>query len=503
MAVRILIRSGRAPHEPVGLEAAHAYRGVGTFSTNTGNLLFQDAVYRTLTGPDTELVVDSLGAERRGIDQAYIDRVNAEFDLVVLPLANAFRDDFVTPLTRLTSVIEGLRIPVVVTGIGAQLPLDGDPRAAGPTVDEATVGFVRAVLERSQSIGVRGEITRDYLTHLGFDADRIDLVGCPSLHLAPGAVVAPRTARLDREARVALNLTPSVPAARELLELNHSRYPNLTYLAQDNETLGLLLWGEEFTAPPGMPGTLDHYLCVEDKVRVIIDPAPWVEYLASQDFACGTRIHGNVAALLAGRPALALAHDSRTLELCRFHGIPFLELAADGTSGGTSLDAADLAERADVTAFNAARRPNHGAWLAFLDRNAVPHGEGLDPGYEAELARVRFAPPAGPLTHAGPGELASRLRWLHQGRAGDALRTHGAYEPVFIPEGGRERDVPARIAPVRRTASDAVARVKALEREVARLRRQVDKLSEPKPTIRQRVLRRLRRLAGRPTVPGR
>mgnify|MGYP001451517709 CR=1 FL=1 len=63
--------------------------------------------------------------------------------------------------------------------------------------------------------------------------------------------------------------------------------------------------------------------------------------------------------------------------------------------------------------------------------------------------------------------------------------------------------MPARIAPVRRTASDAVARVKVLEREVARLRRQVDKLSEPKPTIRQRVLRRLRRLAGRPTVPGR
>ena len=115
---RILIRAGRPPHQPVPLEAAHAYRGVGTISTNPGNLLFQDAVYRTLATPDTHLVVDSLSTERRGMTRAHIARINDEFDVFVVPLANAFRDDFVQPLRRLTDVIEQLNIPVVVTGVG-------------------------------------------------------------------------------------------------------------------------------------------------------------------------------------------------------------------------------------------------------------------------------------------------------------------------------------------------------------------------------------------------
>ena len=496
MPTRILIRAGRAPHEAVGLEAAHAYRGVGTISTNTGNLLFQDAVYRTLVTPDTELTVDSLASERRGVNQAYIDRINDEFDLVVLPLANAFREDFLTPLERLAGVVEGLKVPVVVTGIGAQLPLDGDPRHQDERIDDAARRFVGAVLERSASIGVRGDLTRDYLVYLGFDAERVDVIGCPSLHVGIDVEAVRPAGGLDAGSRIALNLTPGVAAARQLLEVNHPRYPKLTYLAQDNPTLGLLLWGEEFPAPPGMPGSLEHPLVREDKIRVVVDPARWIEFLAGQDFACGTRIHGNVAALLAGRPAYVLAHDSRTLELCRFHQIPHLALTAAGEAPGESLDAADLYERTDLAAFNAARRPNHAAWLQFLDRNQVPHGARLDPDYEAGLAQVRFAEPARPLSHATPEELAARLRWLHQGRAGDALRTHGAYEPPFVPPGGRELAVPERVANVRRVADDAVARAKVLEREVAVLRKQVAKLMEPKPTRWQRVQRRLRRAFG-------
>jgi len=498
VAFRILIRAGRPPHQRVGVEAAHAYRGVGTLSTNTGNLLFQDAVYRTLVGPDTELVVDSLGSERRGVNQAYIDRINDEFDMVVLPLANAFRDDYLTPLGRLTTVVEGLTVPVVVTGIGGQLPLDGDPRHSRPEIDEAATRFVRAVLERTESIGVRGDLTTGYLEHLGFDTDRIDIIGCPSLHVSPpDTVVAKSDAPLTADSRVALNLTPGVPAARTLLEHNHPRYPNLTYLAQDNPTLGLLLWGEEFATAPGMPGTLDHYLCTEDKIRVIVDPAPWLDFLRTQAFACGTRIHGNVAALLAGTPAFVLAHDSRTLELCRYHRIPYLQLDADGTAGGASLDVADLYERTDLTEFNAARTKGYQTWRTFLDRNHVPHGDTLDPDYEDALSAVTFAPPVRPIIHLSPADLVSRLRWLHQGRRGDEVRTQGAYQPDFIPEGGREIDVLDRLATLRTKAQDTAVRTRDLEREVARLTKQVAKLMEPKPTFGQRVRRRLHALTGR------
>lgn len=496
MSKRILIRTGRAPHQSVRVEAAHAYRNVGTYSTNTGNLLFLDAIYRTLVSPDTELVPDSMGSERRGLDQAYIDRINDEFDMVVLPLANAFRPDFLNPLTRLATLVEGLKIPVVVPCVGGQARLGADPLTTDPEVNQASHRFISAVLERSHSIGIRGELTLEYLVGLGFEADRFEIVGCPSLHVSePNTMVHNPTGRLSTNAKVAINLTPQVPAAQELLDHSLGHYPNLTYLAQDHETAALLLWGEPFEAAPGMPGSLDHPLITENKIRLITDPRPWLDFLSDHEFVAGTRIHGNIAALLAGVPALTLAHDSRTLELCRFHQIPHLEL--DQAGNADTVDLAELAERTDLAAFNQVREPNRQRWLEFLEHNDLPHSGELDADYESKLADVHFPEPVQPLSWASGAELASRMNWLRQGSRGDAVRTQGAYQPPIIPEGGRQLDTLERIARVRDAQSAANKRLKALESQLARLTKRVDKLYEPRPTFTQRVSRKLKRIFSR------
>ena len=52
-------------------------------------------------------------------------------------------------------------------------------------------------------------------------------------------------------------------------------------------------------------------------------PWPWLRRTSAQlDFVFGTRIHGNVAAILAGTPAFVLAHDTRTLELASYFEHP-------------------------------------------------------------------------------------------------------------------------------------------------------------------------------------
>ena len=51
-------------------------------------------------------------------------------------------------------------------GVGSQASLNGVSKGAG-IEQPATTRFVRAVLNRSPSIGVRGEQTRDYLKSLG------------------------------------------------------------------------------------------------------------------------------------------------------------------------------------------------------------------------------------------------------------------------------------------------------------------------------------------------
>ncbi len=99
-------------------------------------------------------------------------------------------------------------------------------------------------------------------------------------------------------------------------------------MAQNIQTLELMLHG---TYPmgkkgtmlrTGVPVTLEHPLIRQNRVRFFLDPKAWFAHLANYDFSFGTRIHGNIAALLAGTPALLLAHDSRTLELAHYSRDP-------------------------------------------------------------------------------------------------------------------------------------------------------------------------------------
>jgi len=62
-----------------------------TIGMNVGNLLFGQAVYRTLSVPGTDIVPNGYLTTRSGVEDKYIQRINDEFDGFVVPLANAFR----------------------------------------------------------------------------------------------------------------------------------------------------------------------------------------------------------------------------------------------------------------------------------------------------------------------------------------------------------------------------------------------------------------------------
>ena len=117
----------------------------------------------------------------------------------------------------MTKVIEKLKIPVVVLGAGLQSPL---PYAAGKerVFDDTVKAFAAAVLDRSPTIGVRGEYTQDYLQRLGFRD--IEVIGCPSMFLRGDQLsVTKRVPSLTPESRIAFNLTRRVDrdgAARDL-----------------------------------------------------------------------------------------------------------------------------------------------------------------------------------------------------------------------------------------------------------------------------------------------
>jgi hypothetical protein len=481
---KILIRAGKRPDASLSPEASLAASKFGVFGTNSGNLLFSAAVFRALSVPGVEVVPDSLLLERAAPTDADVDRINAEFDAYVVPLANAFRPQFLGALRRLTAFLERLTIPVVVVGVGVQLPIDGDSSAVSAELKDGVLAFAKAVLDRSSSIGVRGEVTARFLRDLGLPDDAVDVIGCPSIYDAgPGLTLARRTDRITADSRIAFNTALANPGAGRFVERLTEAFPNAVFIGQSNLELELLLWGTPIARQqPGVPATVEHRLYREDRLRFFVDPSTWVRYLGGRDFSIGARIHGNVAALLAGTPAVVLAADARTLELADYHAVPYRV----SPSLDMDLDVARVYDEVDLDAFNRRVPENFARYTAFLDRNGLAHGAG-DPTATAEFdARVTaqaFPGPVGtPMGRDGVRLLLDRLQWLRQTSPTDDVRVREEYIPPFAPSGSTRRPTP-------------------LERRVTELERTVQRMEARPASLVGRLPQRLRRHATRFVKP--
>lgn len=417
---RILLRSFKDPFRAATAEETLAKNLIGD---NVGNLVFSQATYRLLATRDTEVSTSRLS-------KANAQRINARYDHLVIPLANAFRVSFLSALDGLSDLIEQLTIPVSVVSVGAQATVEGSYKDAAD-VAPSVRRFVRAVLDRSPSIGVRGEFTRDYLRDLGFGDEHVEVVGCPSLYMfGPNLSVKRKLESLTERSRIALNVSPYVKSVGSIAIDHAQRYPNLTYLAQNRDTLALLLHGaypdvnHRKNAALGVPVSLEHPLIREDRVRFFLDPYTWITTLADYDFSFGTRIHGNIVAVLAGTPGLVLAHDSRTLELAKYHHIPWRRLTPE-----VRLDAAELYAEADWEPMNAAHSSNWERFAAFLSKHGLRHVyEDGDGGaeFDAALAAVDFPPPVRTLMGAEPEELYAMKLALADCRSSSSPPEHSS-----------------------------------------------------------------------------
>ena len=435
---RLLVRAGKSPLTPLTVEQSMTAGPSGVFGLNAGNMLFYSSAWRALSVPGTELVPDGYACER---DQtgAIASVVNDQFDGYVIPMANAFRGHYISTLDRLTRVIERLKVPVTVIGVGAQLDLEGSLDSMDSAHQESIRRFVRAVLDRSASIGVRGEFTERLLTHLGFGADNIEIIGCPSVfERGPLPGLVRKVDELTPESEIAINYTARVKNVGKMIEENTARYPRSVVIPQIFGTLATMVWGEpqERKYDPRLPEYVDHPLYLQDRMRFFVDASTWVDYLKTKDFCFGTRIHGNVAGVSAGTPTVVLAHDSRTRELAEYHGIPF-RMHRTLTK---SVDAATLYAEADFDAFAARQPETFERYRGFLRRNSLPsvyEPGNENPAYDEALANTAFPGPVHTLMASGDlgrRQLVDRLAWLRQGSAGDAARQHLAYAKPFPPK---------------------------------------------------------------------
>ena len=465
---KILLRSARDPFEVIEAGDPRAW-GIGFYGTNVGNLLFADSTHRLLSVPGTEIVANHFVHERRAFTADEVAATNDEYDHFVVPLANALRPEFTRPLTRLTAFIEQLSIPTTIVGIGAQLSLDDLDTAPGD--------------------------------------EHVEIIGCPSIYLnGPDLTVRDeRSTPIADEDPIAVSMSPlTAPWFETYVDAFADRHPQMTYVGQTHHDFAMLQWGRH--RQPEMGIDRDHRLYAEDRTRMFLDSGSWMRFLATQRFAFGTRIHGNVAAVLAGTPAMVVAHDSRVLELCDYHGLPYTML--DSITLETTVD--ELYQAADFTSFHNRLADGWKRLTAFLDdaglANVAQPGQ-TSAAYDAGLAAIEPAAPVATLRGSGDDAIRRIEDRIH------ALKI--ASEHADTAAKRRERELEKKLTASAKSQAKRIGALEAttrkqqtrIERQAGRLDRQralIDELRadlarhEERAGLRgfvRRVRRRLRRSA--------
>jgi len=393
---RILMRAGLSPLECPGAEEVIFHNLIGE---NTGNLLFPYSIMRLLMCADTS--IDTIPANQV-YTRGQIAEWNANYDCFVIPLANAFRKSFLMELGYLTELVRRLTIPCVVIGVGVQTGTGGMAQTP-PELDRQVQQFMAQVLKKSALVGVRGEFTAEYLKRLGFAEEKdFTVIGCPSMYLHGPRLPVRTPVELTRQTPVSFNCKIRIPAKLSRFVLQSAKqFEHYTYIPQGIDDLLLLYAGKSIDREKfpkihkGYPWQMHSKICASGHEAGFVDACSWLEFLKTVDFSFGTRIHGNIAAVLAGTPAFLFAPDGRILELARYHNIQ--HMTASQVTEDTDLF--KVYGQADFYSVQRGHAERFAHYADFLECNGLSHiyQGGADCGVSAFDAQMESLPHVGPV----------------------------------------------------------------------------------------------------------
>lgn len=420
---RILMRAGFSPLANPGPEEVIFKNLIGE---NIGNLLFPYSIMRILMREDTQIdtvLINQIYSRKQ------IEAWNEEYDYFVIPLANAFRKSFLLELINLTSIVKRLKIPCIVIGVGVQAGTGGMSESP-PELDRRVKQFMREVLKKSAWVGVRGEFTAEYLRRLGFVEERdFTVIGCPSMYLHGPALPLRPPVELTKETPISVNCKIKIPAPLSRFVLHSAKqFTHYTYVPQGIDDLLLLYAGISIDRDKfpkihgGYPWQLHSRICATGHELGFVDVRAWLNFLKKVDFSFGTRIHGNIAAVLAGTPAFIFAPDGRILELARYHNIQ--HMAATELTEDT--DIFKVYEQADFYSVQDGHERRFAHYADFLERNGLAHiyQEGSRYGVSAFDEQIGVLPvvkPVTPLNMAPLKQQTARLQFTYE-----YMRQHAA-----------------------------------------------------------------------------
>ena len=321
---------------------------------NLGNFAFAEALWRHVS-PEAIFPWD-------------VSREKARERCDLLVFAGANQLGAYTDLGGFAAHLDKIGLPLVAVGLGAQAESLSAPVNLTPGTQRWARVLADLAPQAAPNIGVRGEFTLAALDKLGL-ADHAVVTGCPSNFLNERSdfhgVLKARIdrRRIDRLAQL-VGATGGLYVAQAHLDMvRFARGENARNTPKERQAI------HNFLGPDRSEADLDvwrqrHALCFTDATS-------WMEAMRSCDLTVGARFHGVMLAVQAGAPGGVIAHDSRTMEMCRTMAIPVRE-AHELPAG---FDLADLQRlfAFDIDAYAATRERLRGAYIGLL------RGCGIEP----------------------------------------------------------------------------------------------------------------------------
>lgn len=333
---------------------------------NTGNLMFLNGCeyIGQLEGNECEYY-DWYKMTKE--EEKYKKEINEKYDLVIYPLANILQGnaEYIMDVTRR---LQGITIPIYCIGIGLSCRENDSINELVQLIKEPVLQLIKVVDSSGGKFACRGYITQELLERIwGEDSKgKVLTTGCPSMY--QNGILNIKKKEVSSDFRLAFNGKNrdfSVNFIRKAME----QY-NAIYIDQDEYCQALYGEGQTNVSVLAKKSYFGTKLLSEKRIKLFYQLPAWYQYISQNvDFMFGTRIHGNLISLLAGKSALIYLPpnaDLRVCELADYFGVPTVRTLKGNLT--------DLFEKADYTMFNKKHVENFERFEKFLVDNNICDG---------------------------------------------------------------------------------------------------------------------------------
>ena len=380
--VKVLFRSDKAATKDSRVPAVigtkpFSWRG----DDNTGNMIHAAAARRMMSkfveyeGPGEWSEAD---IERLRSEHSHLVFVTANLIRLGVPSDHPSIKQLMAGLVPLAKNIERAGLPVVVFGLGTQAAENGPYEF---TAAAEVVRLLKVISDHSRKIAVRGPFTAEACTKLGIK--NVEVIGCQSMfwHRTPQFSWMVSEPILDKPESVVFNFTDA-PAEASLINQAMARGHDVIGQQNDAEEdvkageVGSspaepvkYNWGVAFAFEKGLMNRANYEQWIRSHFYQFRRPEPWLEHMRRYGFSYGTRLHGNIAAMLAGVRAVWIVHDMRLKEVCDHFFLPTIEFE----QVRRGVDLRTLYDRADYSQCHRVYPDRYRALYEYVEGAGLPH----------------------------------------------------------------------------------------------------------------------------------